>query len=107
MGGAALRAAPLIPIAMDSNWLLALIELGLAAVASAGFYLLSRKGWVARRMGMSKAEARWMASALAVMWLRLIWTSNLGERLTGRKAAGVKRVPPATERCSGINSDPF
>ena len=67
---------------MDSHWLLALIKLGFAAVASAGFYLLSRKGWIAKKMGMGKAEARWMASCLAVMCLLLIWTSNLGERLT-------------------------
>jgi len=92
---------------MDSDWALALIELGFAAAAPAGFYLLSRKGWVALRMGLSKAEARRMASGLALMRLLLIWTSNPGERLTGRTAAGVKRVPRATERCSGINSDPF
>jgi hypothetical protein len=67
---------------MDSDWVLALIELGFAAVASAGFYLLSRKGWIAKKMGMGKAEARWMASGIAVMCLLLIWTSHLGERLT-------------------------
>ena len=67
---------------MDGFWLLALLELGFAAVASAGFYLLSRKGWITKKMGMGKAEARWMASGLAVMCLLLIWTSHWGERLT-------------------------
>ena len=67
---------------MDSFWLVALIELGAAAIAPAGFYLLSRTAWGAKRMGLSKAEARWMASGLALMCLMLIWTSQWGERLT-------------------------
>ena len=56
---------------MDSFWLVALIELGVAAIAPAGFYLVSRTAWGAKRMGLAKAEARWMASGLALMCLML------------------------------------